>query len=194
MVPKRLLLFFFSLLALLCPAFAQGYGDVGGGSGGSGAPDDSYWSDGAGGTAHLDVTENPSGNPPVWTTTTSAGGFTNAAGGTAGPDTPSGLDTCRNSGTMTNASGEQYRVRNGKLQKKVNGVWKNMRKVPKPKNKNSTRPASFGWQHLTAGDPAPEDGTLSSRVFGKVDLLKNELAPFDGEFMPGDEVVSLPAL
>ena len=154
MIPIRLLILFSVLLALVTPAFSQGTGDVGGGSGGAGAPDDSYWSDGNGGTAHLDVTENPNGG--VWTTTTSAGGFTNPANGSAGADTPSGLDTCRNSGTMTNASGEQYRVRDGKLEKKgADGKWHRMRKVPKPKTKNTTRPGSFGAQRLTAPVSAP---------------------------------------
>lgn len=194
MVTKRLLLLFASFLALVCPALAQS-SDVGGGSGGSGAPDDSYWSDGSGGTVHLDVTENPSGSPEVWTTATSAGGFTNAAGGTAGADLPSGLDTCRNSGTMTNAAGEQFRVRNGRLQKKgADGKWRNMRKVPKPKKGSTTRSSTFGWQRMSAGDAATEPGFLSSRAFGEVHLSVGDVAPFDGMFLPGDEVVSLPAI
>lgn len=193
MIPKRLMILISMLLALVIPAFTQtntnNYGGVGGGSGGSGAPDDSYWSDGAGGTTHLDVTENPQGG--VWTTATSAGGFTNAANGTAGPDTPSGLDTCRNSDTMTNASNEQYRVKDGKLQKKINGRWKTLKKVPKPKNKNSTSQHSFGTQYLTAGTPAPFAGTLHGASV-TVDLQTGDAAPFDGWLTPGDEVVSLP--
>lgn len=135
MIPKRLLLLLALCLGLFGSAFAQGAG-----SPPQGAADGSYWrDDDTGDTTRLDVTDNPNGG--AWTNTVSAGGFSGVADGQQGADTPGGATTCTNSGVMTDASGNQYRVKDGKLQKKVNGRWKTLRKVKppkKPKKKTNT--------------------------------------------------------
>lgn len=136
MIPRRLLLLLALCFGLFGSAFAQS--TPGSGSPPPGAPDGSYWrDDSSGDTTRLDVTDNPNGG--VWTNTVSAGGFSGAVDGTQGANTAGGTTTCNNSDTMTDASGTQYRVKNGKLQKKVNGRWKTLRKVQPPKKKTTTR-------------------------------------------------------
>lgn len=200
MIPKKSLFLLFAWFCLF-PAFMSAQGSGGGGAPPPsdppvGASDDTYWSDGANppNITHLDVTDNPNGG--VWTTSTSAGGFTSAETGSQGALDANGNPTCWNSDVMTAPDGTQTRVRNGKLQKKVNGKWvtqKPIKKPKKPKQKTNNSTQQQGIQRMNAGDPAPCPGKLWSMRYGSTHLALNEPAPFSGYFSPADDVVSLPS-
>lgn len=100
--------------------------------------DGSTWTDSAGNVASVDVTDTDSNPANVTVTVTDATGFTPATTATASSGSTAEKPKAQTSGTMETRGGTQYRIKDGKLQKKVNGKWVNMTKTKKKKGSKST--------------------------------------------------------
>lgn len=117
------------------------------------APDGSMWS-GGGESAVLGVADTGPSGGQVTTQVVDASGFSNAAPGMAGPNSCSPV-TASSSGTMTTPGGDSYRIKNGKLQRRISGKpprgarWVDMRKVNR---KGKKAPAPPGPSRLVVGD------------------------------------------
>lgn len=97
--------------------------------------DGTSWTDGLGTTATVDVVDTP--GPGVTIQVTDQTGHTPATTGTAGSNSTPDDPTCQNAPAAETNSPEpnEYRVKNGKLQKKnkETGKWVNMRAAKKKK-------------------------------------------------------------
>ena len=96
--------------------------------------DGSSWTDGAGTTATTDVTET--GETGCTVTVTDATGFTEPLSGTQSSGSTENKPAAQSSaaGETNSPQPNEYRVKNGKLQKKKNGKWVDMRRVVKRQN------------------------------------------------------------
>ena len=153
--------------------------------GGEEVKDDSTWS-GGDVTVTVDIEQHSSANT-VTVTFTDAEGTSPAAQGTPGESSSESAPTASDSGTATTPGedGTSYRISDGKVQRKNDdGQWVNMRR--------KTKKDAGGSIFLRANEPAPRRGTLRSPFQGSVPLVRGQLAPFTGQFFPGEEVGTLP--
>ena len=138
--------------------------------------DGSTWTDSSGNTATVDVVDADPSTNAVTVTVTDATGFTPPANGTAASgstaDKPKAQSTGANTMETNSPSPNTYRVRDGKLQKKVNGRWVNMTKTKKKRAVRQTlehlAPIDV-LQHRDRGarssrsSPDPTVGSIPSR-------------------------------
>lgn len=153
--------------------------------GGDEVKDGSTWS-GGDVTVTVDVEQHSSTNT-VTVTFTDAEGTSPAAAGTPGESSSEEDPTAAESGSASTPGedGTSYRVHGGKVQRKnEDGQWVNMRQ--------KTKKDAGGSILLRANEPAPRRGTLRSPFHGSVPLVRGQLAPFTGQFFPGEEVGTLP--